>query len=88
MLKTKENQTDSEIRTSKARAIRDPALFDLANRLVDHLSSSDDIMTYSLVRNDVTHIVYDTGGFFKPHHDYLSLTSNCVQVSTPLPRFP
>lgn len=34
-------------------------------------SASDALNTFSLVPNDVTHIVYDTGGFFKPHSDYL-----------------
>jgi len=37
-------------------------------------------MSYSLDRNDVTYIIYPTGGFFKAHQDFLSLTSNCIQV--------
>ena len=36
----------------------------------------------TLLRNDVTHIVYTAGGFFKAHQDFLSLVSNCVEEYT------
>lgn len=37
---------------------------------------------FFLLRNDATHIVYEAGGFFKRHQDYLSLTSNIVEEYT------
>jgi hypothetical protein len=80
---TEEKRVEPGLRQSTFQAHKDSKLFDLAARLVEHLSASDDVMAYRLVRSDVTHIVYGKGGFFKAHQDYLSLTSNCIQVGGP-----
>ena len=64
---TKEKIVDEDKRRSKYRAIVDGELFDLAENLVQHLSSLDKEKDYLLVRNDVTNIVYTEGGFFKVH---------------------
>lgn len=37
---------------------------------------------YTLRRNDITHIKYEEGGFFKRHRDYLSTTSNLIEEYT------
>ena len=47
-------------------------------------SAQDPLNSFTLVPNDVTHIIYEEGGFFKPHSDYLSVTSNCVEEYTML----
>lgn len=78
---TQTKRLDRSLRTSKFRALEDdPSLFQIVERLVDAMSESDPIMSFSLVKNNVTHIIYDRGGFFKAHQDFLSLTSNCIQV--------
>ena len=71
---------DPARRLSEFRAIVDPRLFDLAEKVVARLS--DAAMSFKLVRNDCTHIKYDVGGFFKKHQDYLSLTSNMIEEFT------
>jgi hypothetical protein len=74
---TEERIVDPEQRLSTFRALTDPAAFALAEALVAGISLPHAAL--SLVRNDVTHIKYATGGFFRPHQDYLSLVSNVVQ---------
>ena len=78
---TKEKKvTDQSLRRSKFRLFKDDALFDLVCAgLVEEVNRSDPSRVYQLVRNDVTHIVYGPGGFFKRHSDYLSVTSNLIQ---------
>ena len=71
---------DPSLRRSEFRAIVDPDLFDLADHVVQSLS--DDVISFSLVRNDCTHIRYREGGFFKRHQDFLSLNSNCIEEYT------
>ena len=44
---------DETERCSRFRAIKDPNLFAIAERLVEHVSESDAQRNYSLVRNDV-----------------------------------
>ena len=73
---------DTSQRLSEYRAIVDDQLFQLCEDLVGKISDSDENMSYSLVRNDCTHIKYSTGGFFKTHEDYLSLTSNYIEEYT------
>jgi hypothetical protein len=75
-----EKVTDQSLRRSKFRLFRDDALFDmLCTGVVEEISRSDPSRVYRLVRNDVSHIVYGPGDFFKRHSDYLSVTSNLIQ---------
>jgi len=46
------------------------------------VNETDPTKVYSLVRNDVSHIIYGPGGFFKRHSDYLSVTSNVIEEYT------
>ena len=73
---------DTEQRTSKYRDIQDPDLYEACEELVIHLNHEDDTRSFHLVRNNVTHIIYEKGGFFKRHNDFLSLTSNIVEEYT------
>jgi hypothetical protein len=77
---TEAKRVDPDLRTSEFRAMRDPGLFDIAARLVERISAADDMVSFSLVRSDVTHLKYSPGGFFRAHKDFLSFTSNCLQV--------
>jgi hypothetical protein len=47
---------DEELRLSRFRAIADPVLFDLCEPIIGQLNASDAVYTYTLRRNDVTHI--------------------------------
>jgi hypothetical protein len=71
-----------ELRKSKYRSISDPALFDLVEKAVCEISDADPCNSFLLLRNDISHIVYDVGGYFTAHQDFLSLTSNCIQEYT------
>jgi hypothetical protein len=88
---------DEERRLSEFREIRDAKFFDtLQKALVDVLNEDqrqnnndendtnkkNSNLEFTLVRNDAMHIRYKTGGFFKSHSDFLSLTSNMVQEYT------
>lgn len=64
------------------RSITDAKLFDLVDSIISRVNQDDTSYTYSLRRNDVTHIKYETGGFFKKHRDYLSTTSNLIEEFT------
>jgi len=73
---------DESLRRSSFRAIVDPTLFTIADQLVQAVNATDPLYKYQLVRNDVTEIVYQPGGFFQRHQDYLSLVSNVVEEFT------
>ena len=76
---------DTSLRLSRFRAIADDArLFAAARALVAAAAAPDALNDYTLLQNDVTHIRYEPGGFFKAHEDYLSLTSNVVEEYTML----
>ena len=64
---------DEGLRLSEFRTFEDAALFALIKDVVDGLSSVDPRTSFRLLENDITHIRYKTGGFFKKHADYLSL---------------
>ena len=70
-----EKLIDKDLRVSKYRALRDAGLFSLCEKIVDDLSKADPLNSFTLLKNDATHILYTPGGFFLPHQDYLSLTS-------------
>jgi len=73
---------DTTQRISSFRLIRDPALFALCDALVATLSQADMHCNFTLRHNDVTHIVYETGGFFREHRDFLSTISNALEEYT------
>eukprot|EP00051_Salpingoeca_urceolata_P010162 m.123831 g.123831 ORF g.123831 m.123831 type:complete len:721 (-) comp16604_c0_seq2:12-2174(-) len=77
---------DQELRDSRFRALSDPAVLDVCEDIVADLNrrlqEKATPLMLTLVRNDATHIVYETGGFFKGHRDYLSLTSNEIMEMT------
>ena len=58
---------DESLRRSRFRALVDGPLFDAAAALVAAVSAQDEMYSYRLVRNDVTEIVYEKGGFFQRH---------------------
>ena len=75
-------KVDKDLRLSKFRSLVDPEVLAIAKELVDTISALDPLNDFSLVPNDVTHIIYTKGGFFKSHTDYLSLFSNVVTEYT------
>lgn len=70
-----------EKRNSKFRIFEDKDLFDLCYELVEHINNISN-NKYILYKNDITHIKYSDGGYFKVHEDYLSLSSNMVEEYT------
>jgi hypothetical protein len=81
-VETKTKKIDPELRKSTFRAITDVHMFDLASKFVEHLSSFDQERDYTIVRNDIQHIKYVQGGYFKAHEDFLSLTTNVLEEWT------
>ena len=73
---------DKSTRLSKYRAIVDARLFDATAAMLSQISAADAEYDYTLVRSDVTQIVYKAGGFFKRHADFLSLVTNFVEEQT------
>lgn len=73
---------DVDKRQSAFKAIVKKELFELADKLIQKLNIIDTFSEYTLIRNDITYIKYETGGFFKPHEDYLSVTSNVIEEYT------
>jgi len=77
-----EKFVDESLRKSVFRAIVDEKLFGEMQVIVDKLNEDDPNYKYMLRRNDVTHIKYETGGFFNRHRDFLSTTSNMIEEFT------
>ena len=75
--------TDEDLHKSSFRAITDPKLFDLVDQVVCNLNdiSNDKSYHYILQRNDITHIVYKRGSFFKRQYDFAS-QSNVLEEFT------
>ena len=68
---------DTEIRASTARHLIDASLFELGDQVVAHINASSDCREeFTLVRDDITHLRYRPGDFFKPHQDFSGLRSN------------
>lgn len=77
-----------ELRLSEFRTIIDKELFKLAS---DILNTATNITTntttntttrspkFVIFENDIMHIKYKPGGYFKEHEDYLSITSNFIE---------
>ena len=53
--------TTRDLRKSIFRPIKDSKLFDLVDSLISKLNEEDSSYTYTLRRNDVTHIKYEEG---------------------------
>ena len=78
----KKKYVDTEKRSSKYKTIINKNCFDFMSELVIELNKLDDKDDFMLVQNDVTYIKYQEGDFFKPHEDYLSITSNFLEEYT------
>lgn len=52
---------DPSRRNSSFRLLTTPEVFDLVEPVIAHINSTDDTGTYTLVRNDASHIVYKPG---------------------------
>ena len=76
---TNEKLVDTNLRLSRFQTLVDDDIFDLAEKVVDMINSEHQSKKFCLYRNDIMHIKYDAGGYFKSHEDYLSLTSNFVE---------
>mmetsp|Transcript_60230 Transcript_60230/g.111664 ORF Transcript_60230/g.111664 Transcript_60230/m.111664 type:complete len:682 (+) Transcript_60230:90-2135(+) len=79
MVEEGRNVIDLERRNSSFRRLKEDSLFNLIEPVVAQLSQMDPLLTYKLVRSDITHIKYAKGGFFAKHSDYLSVTSNMIE---------
>jgi len=71
-----------EERISIFKTYEDKDILDDCQKLVDLVNHQNDQIKFVLVRNNATYIKYQEGEFFKPHEDYLSLTSNLIQEYT------
>jgi len=77
-----EKEIVQEERMSVFKTFTDKELFNKCEKLVDLINIKNKFLDFLLVKNDVTFIKYSQGGFFKPHSDYLSITSNMIQEYT------
>ena len=71
-----------DLRKSVFRPIVNQELFDLVDDVVAKLNVTETSYNFTLRKNDVTHIKYEQGGYFKRHRDYLSTTSNLIEEFT------
>lgn len=68
-----------ELRLSEFRTLDDSKLFEEADKLISYINSKQSGKKFILHKNDIMHIRYKGGGYFKPHEDYLSVTSNFLE---------
>jgi hypothetical protein len=73
---------DKEKRLSVFKTINDVELFSLFDELIVDINSLDKSNDYQIVKNNITYIKYEKGGFFDIHEDYLSFTSNIIEEYT------
>ncbi|MEX0597190.1 MAG: hypothetical protein WD512_11875 [Candidatus Paceibacterota bacterium] len=59
-----------------------PELTSLCQNYVAEINKMNKNINFIMVQNDITHIKYQAGGFFKSHEDYLSVTSNMIEEYT------
>jgi hypothetical protein len=82
VVSTQEKVLDEAVRKSHFRSItKSENLFDVCEDLLLK-SFINHTYGFSLVRNDVMHIKYQVGDFFKEHSDFLSLNSNIIEEFT------
>lgn len=77
-----EKQLVPEIRLSCFRTLTDKRLFDIGSSILRAINKDMPENRFMIHENDITHIKYHTGGYFKQHEDYLSLNSNIVEEYT------
>lgn len=75
-------KVDPALRTSTFKLLKSDEALDAAEKLVQAVSAVDEEYNYVLRRDDVTIIHYEEGGFFKPHADYVTFTSNVIEEFT------
>jgi len=73
---------DSSLRSSEFRLFTEKKYFDLVQNYIKIINENDPNTNFLLLRNDLTHIRYQAGGFFKPHEDFLSFNSNMIEEYT------
>lgn len=76
-----EKTIEPELRNSNFRTLTDKILFELCNKVLDGINEKNAVNKYNflLFENDVMHIKYSQGEYFKVHEDYLSLDSNLIE---------
>lgn len=79
--RTEEKTIDTDLRSSEFRVLTDPKIFDLAEEVISTINETQPKggKKFCLYKNDIMHIRYVPGGYFKEHEDYLSITSNFVE---------
>lgn len=77
--KTKQNETNETIRSSKKCSIKTPESFELINKLfipfLNNLCAEQNIIM-KLVEDELELIKYDKGDFFNKHHDFVNYVSD------------
>eukprot|EP01084_Bolivina_argentea_P264572 448185_1 len=73
---------DIKERNSVYKLIKNEQLFNLIDQCIDKINQMDKYYKFMLFKNDITFIKYSQNGFFKPHEDYLSITSNILEEWT------
>jgi len=68
-----------EKRLSEFRTLTDTKLFEFGELIVQEINRRYPHRKFMLYTNDVMHIRYQAGGYFKEHEDYLSVTSNIIE---------
>lgn len=70
-----------DLRSSQFRTLHHKQLFKLANSIVDDINRKQpkNSFKFAIHPNDVMHIKYEIGDYFKPHEDFLSLRSNFIE---------
>lgn len=59
-----------------------PELTKMCQNYVAEINKMNKNINFLMVQNDITHIKYSAGGFFRSHEDYLSVTSNLIEEYT------
>ena len=68
-----------DLRVSEKRQYYDESLFTIAKQILNEINKKIVGKKFVIFKNDVTHIKYNEGGFFKSHEDYLSINSNLIE---------
>lgn len=70
----------TDLRLSEFRTIVNDKLFDEADKLIQCINAKQtNGKQFILHKNDIMHIKYKGGGYFKAHEDYLSVNSNFIE---------
>jgi hypothetical protein len=79
---SEEKEMVPEIRLSQFRTLVDKKLFDIGTKILDTINSDMLKSKFVIYANDIMHIKYSAGGYFKMHEDYLSVNSNILEEYT------